>query len=235
MNVPSRHYINLKNAFCLLMAAMICDIALLGAAETDDSDARLLERSTRDYWNGVYPPEIPRAFDVHRDGCPVCGDGIKKHGMYSWIIDPSRPFKVKCPECGTVFPDNDFEAYWKSGFKDKSLLTGKYVDDGRGWRPSKDKPKYWFVAYYNHWNMYQDTKTDGTDAFRLSEEELGKFRERIGYASQLLPSYGFASLQNGNRSTPTAVVLAFPSYFAHRHSDTMHIDLFTENAPLAPD
>ena len=462
------------------MAAMICDIALLGAAEADDTDARLLERSTRDYWNGVYPPEIPRAFDVHRDGCPVCGEGIKKHGMYSWIIDPSRPFKVKCPECGTVFPDNDFEAYWKSGFKDKSLLTGKYVDDGRGWRPGKDKPKYWFVAYYNHWNMYQDTKTDGTDAFRLargyrrtgnpafarrslaildhladnysrydynkqsryaeevwskytgryvnsiweslftnlladaylwtrdflkaddgelssvtgktasqmrhnieanlfrvvanditslngrnsgnfgmhqktllkvakilgdqslarwvtdfrtdggsntpldyvfynslfsdgapvespcynelwkqniyemftllkengidefarhkvsrhlfdyglkllvcgrfspstgdsgemsnvnfytrgyysdrlSEEELGKLRERIGYASQLLPSYGFASLQNGNRSAPTAVVLAFPSYFAHRHSDTMHIDLFAENAPLAPD
>ena len=450
------------------------------APHGDDPDAALLRRSTRDYWNSVYPPEIPRAFDVHRDGCPVCGDAIKKHGGYSWIIDPSRPFKVKCPECGTVFPDNDFEAYWKSGFKDRSLLTGKYVDDGRGWRPAEGKPKYWFVAYYNHWSMYQDIKIDGTDCYRLARgyrntrdpayarrslavldhladnysrydyskqsryaeevwpdytgryvnstwesiftnlladaylwtrdfldsedeelssvtgktstqmrrniednlfrvvadditslngrnsgnfgmhqktllktarilndqslarwvtdfrpqggvdlpldyvfynsmfsdgapvespgynghwehniyemftllrengidefarhkvsrhlfdyalklvvcgrfspssgdsgmmsnsgfyargrygdnltpDELVRLKERIGYESRLLPSYGFATLQNGNRKAPTALVLAFPSYYSHRHCDTLHIDLFAENAPLTPD
>lgn len=156
-------YLSMLTTAMLLMTATEC-----AALHEEDADAALLSRSTQDYWNGVYPPEIPRAFDVHRDGCPVCGEAIKKHGMYAWIIDPAKPFKVKCPECGTVFPDNDFEAYWKSGFKDKSLLTGKYVDDGRGWRPAEGKPKYWFVAYYNHWNMYQDTKPDGTDSYRLA-------------------------------------------------------------------
>lgn len=142
---------------------------IVSAVEYTPLEKKLLERSIQDYWNHVYPPEVPRAFDVHREGCPVCGDGIKKHGSYSWIISPDKPFKVQCPECKNIFPDNDYEAYLKSGFKDKSLLTGKYVDDGYGWAPEPGAPKYWFVAYYNHWSFYQDTDPRGTDAVRLAD------------------------------------------------------------------
>ncbi|MBP5640908.1 MAG: heparinase II/III family protein, partial [Victivallales bacterium] len=94
----------------------------------------------------------------------------------------------QCPECKTVFPDNDFEAYWKSGFKDKSLLTGKFVDDGRGWRPKPDEPKYWFVAYYAHWTHYNNRTPDqmadayertGDAAFaRRGLAVLAKYAER---------------------------------------------------------
>ncbi len=126
------------------------------AVELNSAEKKLLEKTAAEYRAEVTPPEVPRAFDVHREGCPVCGDGIKKHGMYSWILDAEKPFKVQCPECKTVFPDNDFAAFLKSGMKDRSLLTGKYVDDGRGWRPAEGEPKYWFVAYYNHWHFYRD-------------------------------------------------------------------------------
>ncbi len=125
----------------------------MAAAELTAAEKKLAERPLGDYKEMITPPEIPRAFDVHRDGCPVCGDKIKKHGMYAWIIDEAKPFKLQCPECGTVFPDNDYEAYFKSGFKDQSLLTGKIVDAGRGWRNGGKPDKYWFVAYYNHWTM----------------------------------------------------------------------------------
>ena len=128
----------------------------MNAVELTPDEQELLEKSIPDYLSTIYPPEIPRAFDVHRLGCPVCGEAIKKHGSYSWIMDPAKPFKLQCPECKTVFPDNDFEAYWKSGFKDKSLLKGKVVDDGRGWRAKPNEPKYWFVAYYAHWVFYKD-------------------------------------------------------------------------------
>ena len=68
-------YLSMLTTAMLLMTATEC-----AALHEEDADAPLLSRSTQDYWNGVYPPEIPRAFDVHRDGCPVCGEAIKKHG-----------------------------------------------------------------------------------------------------------------------------------------------------------
>ena len=112
----------------------------------------------KDYAAMVTPPEIPRAFDVHRSGCPVCGDAIKKFGMYSWIIDEKKPFKVQCPSCKNIYPDNDYLAYFTSRFQDRSLLRGKIVDDGRGYRKKGVKGKYWFVAYYNHWTFRNRTE-----------------------------------------------------------------------------
>ena len=146
-------YFVIKRVFCMCLVSFAF---VAGAVELDDAEKRLLGKTAAEYRAEVYPPEVPRAFDVHREGCPVCGDGIKKHGMYSWILDPEKPFKVQCPECKTVFPDNDFAAFLKTGMKDRSLLTGKYVDDGRGWRPAAGEPKYWFVAYYNHWRFFRD-------------------------------------------------------------------------------
>lgn len=165
--------------------------AVAGAVELTAKEKELLERTPAQYREEVYPPELARAFDVHRVGCPVCGDAINKHGRFAWIIDYHKPFKVQCPECKTIFPDNDFEAYWKSGFKDKSLLTGKYVDDGRGWRPAPGEPKYWFVAHYVHQRIWKDspflrlaeayTRTGDKEFARRSAAMIDKYAEYYRY------------------------------------------------------
>lgn len=102
---------------------------------------------------------VPRAFDVSAIGCPVCGNKIiETFGLYAWIIDPKQPFKIKCPVDGTVFPSNDFEAYYRSGFKEKVGWDTQYVDDGWGWTNPKNGEKYWFVAYANHYMILNKVK-----------------------------------------------------------------------------
>ena len=102
-------------------------------------------------------PDVPRAFAVSATGCPVCGGKIRQkgNGDYNWIIDPKQPFKIKCPVDGTVFPTNDYAAYYRSGFTEKKDWDTKYVDDGWGWPDPKTGEKYWFVAYYNHWMWHK--------------------------------------------------------------------------------
>ncbi len=103
----------------------------------------------------VSPPEVPRGYQVHNDGCPVHGVKVHEQGLYRWIIDFDRPYKVTCPVGGETYPSNDFKAFLATGMKDRSLLTGPYADDGWGWhRPGDPVPaNYWFVAYYAHWSM----------------------------------------------------------------------------------
>ncbi|MCC6445644.1 MAG: heparinase II/III family protein, partial [Armatimonadetes bacterium] len=100
----------------------------------------------------IPPPEIPRAFNSSFDGCPAHGKEAFKFGNYFWKMDPwNRPWKLVCPVGGEEYPSNDFLAFRKSGFKDRSLLTGPFADDGWGWRREGEKYKHWFVAYYCHW------------------------------------------------------------------------------------
>ncbi|MDD3118948.1 MAG: heparinase II/III family protein, partial [Victivallales bacterium] len=134
---------------------------LAAGAELTAAQKELAARPLADFRTMITPPEIPRAFDVHRSGCPVCGEAINKHGAFSWIIDEKKPFQVKCPECGSVFPDNDYAAYFRSGGKDKSLLQGKCVDDGWGWKKPGVDGKFWFVAYYNHWMLWHRVEQMG--------------------------------------------------------------------------
>lgn len=94
---------------------------------------------------------VPRAFEVSVKGCPIHGTAIYEHGRYPWELDPERRFTVICPIGGERYPSNDFDAYYRSGMRDRSLLTGAYADDGRGW-VAPDGEKYWFVAYACHWN-----------------------------------------------------------------------------------
>ena len=103
----------------------------------------------------IAPARVPRAFDVSAVGCPKCGNQItEKFGGYAWIVDPKTPFKVKCPVDGSVFPSNDFETYYRSGFKEKVGWDTDYVDDGWGWTDPKTGQRYWFVAYANHWTIF---------------------------------------------------------------------------------
>ncbi len=100
----------------------------------------------------VTTAEVPRAVHLCDAGCPVHGRKIFEvngGSTYPWIVDPKHPFQVKCPVGGETYPDNDYGAYYRSGFKDKSTLVGKIVDDGWGW-VGPDGQRYWFVAYANH-------------------------------------------------------------------------------------
>jgi len=102
--------------------------------------------------NVVTTAEVPRAVELCNAGCPIHGrkiyEGINGSSL-PWIVDPKHPFQVKCPIGGETYPSNDYAAYYRSGFKDKSSLTGPYVDDGWGWT-APDGQKYWFVAHANH-------------------------------------------------------------------------------------
>ncbi len=107
----------------------------------DDADLRAL----------VPTGDVTRAFNVGTAGCPQCGKKIyDEGGTYPWKLDPKKPFKVTCPVDGSTYPSNDYKAFYDSGFEDRSLLTGDYADDGRGW-VDENGERYWFVAYANHW------------------------------------------------------------------------------------
>lgn len=99
----------------------------------------------------VPPPEVPRAVVAHVSGAPVNGAALNKIGRYSWRISFDKPWKVTSPVDGKVYPSNDFAAFMKSGYKDRTLLTGPYPDDGWGCKVKGfDKP-FWFAGVYAHW------------------------------------------------------------------------------------
>ncbi|MFO7611528.1 MAG: heparinase II/III family protein [Clostridia bacterium] len=108
-----------------------------------------------------FTPELKRSWFVLSDGnCPLCGDGVP---MYNWLHDAmARPWKMKCPHCGELFPRNDFKAYYDSGLDEKGVFSrnladasllvnetgGSFgVDDGNGWVDGKGR-RYLFIAAY---------------------------------------------------------------------------------------
>lgn len=99
---------------------------------------------------------VPRDWGVSASSrCPECGNVIgDPNNKPGWIVDPRKPFKVTCPICDSVFPTNDFETYYRSGFKTKIGWDTKYVDDGWGWTDPKTGEKQWWVAFANHWTMH---------------------------------------------------------------------------------
>src|SRR4051812_49276895 len=64
---------------------------------------------------------VPRAFAVSgASKCPKCGTSLMDpNGKPAWIVDPHELFKVQCPNCKSVFPTNDYETYYQSGFTKK--------------------------------------------------------------------------------------------------------------------
>ena len=88
-------------------------------------------------------------------GCPVCGTDIYKgrSGFYPWVLDSNLPWKVKCPNCKTVFPSND----WANG----DMSSGDFPDDGFGCEPVKpvltpagQPQRFPFIAYYHQTMAY---------------------------------------------------------------------------------
>ncbi|MEW6753203.1 MAG: heparinase II/III family protein [Candidatus Latescibacterota bacterium] len=65
-------------------------------------------------WAMMFGHTITRSWMVWSNGqCPACRGQTP---MYTWQIDAlARPWKVRCPHCGELFPSNDFQAFHASG------------------------------------------------------------------------------------------------------------------------
>ena len=138
----------------------------------------------RELWMMVTPQTLPRTIHTtqirytDRDAvCPNCRDGIVPYGNYPWKIDVlKRPWKLECPNCGEIYPKNDFQAYYRSALDEHGIFQpGKgdpellfnaehpnprdplhkfAVDDGYGWHHPEDG-RYGFIAYYNSWGQWR--------------------------------------------------------------------------------
>ncbi|NLO07372.1 MAG: hypothetical protein GX131_16205 [candidate division WS1 bacterium] len=128
--------------------------------------------SDEQVWSIIPGPAIPRTCLMvlgSREpdaavgkGCPVCGMAIYegRSGFYPWVFDPEHPWKVKCPECQTLFPSND----WHEG----DMHSGPFPDDGWGCEPlepiagKSGEPWRWpFIAYYHQTEAYMRAFTPG--------------------------------------------------------------------------
>lgn len=106
-------------------------------------------------WEFVPPPEQLRAINVNiGHDCPYCGPEItRKAGHYPWILDRDLPFKLKCPVCERIFPENDFEPWNTEGLEGKPESGERIIDRGLGW-VGPDGRRYWFVSYYVFWQRW---------------------------------------------------------------------------------
>lgn len=131
-------------------------------------------------WDLMFGSTITRSWMVWSNGvCPACGEDVP---MYNWEIDAiERPWKVRCPHCGEVFPKNDFHAFYLSGLDehgvfdperaDRSLLFnvehpdpedplhGFGVDDGEGY---VDGDRRWrFIGAYLIYGQWKQAVLGG--------------------------------------------------------------------------
>lgn len=132
-------------------------------------------------WRLVPGQNLPRCIDVTMTrgksaGCLVCGEAVFKYGNYPYKVDPlALPWKITCPSCGTVFPTNDFGAFYRSALDehglfdasrgDRSLLYNAQhpdandplhtwgVDDGWGYQDPNGN-LYRFIGYYT-WQLWR--------------------------------------------------------------------------------
>ena len=146
-----------------------------------------LELTLDQLWNSVTSQKIPRSVALTNPqtiGCPVCGKAVAPFGNYPYEIDYiHKPWKLTCPSCKSVFPTNDFKAYYEGGLDENGFfnpeLAKKHndmliqagekgnlvnllqpekgenwgVDDSTGFVDANGQ-KYTFIAYYNHFAWY---------------------------------------------------------------------------------
>ncbi len=86
-----------------------------------------LKMTDDEIWSLMFGPTITRSWHVWSNGtCPDCEKPVP---MYNWIVDPKKaPWKVRCPECGSLFPKNDFFAFYRSGLDEKGVFDPKRAD-----------------------------------------------------------------------------------------------------------
>lgn len=136
-------------------------------------------------WEFVPPPEQMRAINVNiGHDCPYCGPEItRKAGHYPWILDRDLPFKLKCPVCERVFPENDFEPWNTEGLAGEPESGERIIDRGLGW-VGPDGRRYWFVPYYIFWQRWTKDVIGGMEA--LGRAYLLTGDARYGHACAVM-------------------------------------------------
>lgn len=134
-------------------------------------------------WSFVTPQSVSRSLGVlirYRQrikGSPgPDGAEINKFGNYPWKIDViNRPWKIQSPVTGELYPSNDFASFYQAGLNEHGIFDptlarergsqflvnelypergpGWGVDDGMGWT-DPDGDTWTFIAYYNHWGVW---------------------------------------------------------------------------------
>ena len=75
--------------------------------------------------------ELPRTqltnvgvlYGGQKPGCPNCGDEIVSYGNYPWKADFwNAPWKLQCPNCGEVYPKNDFHAFYRTALDEHGIF-----------------------------------------------------------------------------------------------------------------
>ena len=177
-----------------------------------------LEMPDGDLWRMVPEQALPRSTSVNIHlGCPKCGKATFKHGPKPYLHDwRKRPWKIECPECGEVWPKNDFGAYYASGKgpgwvfdpqrADRSLLFNAEhpdpadplhtygVDDGYGFRT--EEGVFFLVGYYTAWGPWQDLKKAVEalgEAYLLTDDPAYAHRAGVllDRLADLYPGYDF--------------------------------------------
>ena len=114
-------------------------------------------------WDSIFSYELKRSHFVNSHlPCPSCGEIV---GMYAWMSDPfDNPWKVTCPMCQKIFPDNDFLSYYTSGIDlhgiyrheiaDNKLLGSEgFIDVGNGFISGNDR--WMFIATYIKYGLWE--------------------------------------------------------------------------------
>jgi len=138
------------------------------------AEAYLKLYSLEDLWSLLPSQQVYRSYGVNQTyGCLNCGNAIDAYGNYPYKHDhKTEPWKITCPNCNYKFPTNDFESYYKSGLDKngifsrsradkKYLVNTLYPEKGEKWGVDDgtyythtDGKKYFFVAYYCHWELW---------------------------------------------------------------------------------
>lgn len=80
-----------------------------------------LELSDEELWSLMFPHTLERAWMVWSDGyCPACRKDVV---MYNWKINAWKyPWKLQCPNCGQLFPKNDFHKFYVTGLDENGVF-----------------------------------------------------------------------------------------------------------------
>ncbi|MCS7224126.1 MAG: heparinase II/III family protein [Armatimonadetes bacterium] len=86
-----------------------------------------VKMSNEEIWSLMFGPTITRSWHVWSNGyCPDCKKPVP---MYNWIMEPKKtPWKVRCPNCGALFPKNDFVLFYRSGLNEKGIFDPRRAD-----------------------------------------------------------------------------------------------------------
>ncbi len=143
---------------------------------------RWAQLSDEALWAIVPGQDLPRDIHVSQAcGCPNCGKAIDKFGNYPWKVDyRGKPWKLQCPNCGQVYPKNDFGAFYQTALNehgwfrktlgDRSLLFNSehpdpadprhkvFVDDGFGMLDANGN-RYTVIAVYAWAGQWQAVRS----------------------------------------------------------------------------